>query len=231
MWSALFASNPHFTLTNVQVNAVGRLPESEVYELLDECGVSVGGSNVWHMDLCEIRRHLEEHVLIDRATVARRLPGTIMVDIYERQPVAMLKSRPKRLLDDEGCILPPRCDSEATSLPMITGVRAVRDMEPGTKVGDELVLAALRFLRLVATRPEGRFYDLQTIQVDYSSGTLRVHLRPRGTFRRGAEVRIPTKDMETALDRMAVIVREQMKGQEKTGFIDATYEVNVPVKP
>jgi len=230
-WRALFASNPHFALSDVVVNAVGRLPESEVLELLREYGVNVGESNIWELDLCEVRRRLEEHVLVDRATVARRLPGLLVVSIYERQPVAMLKSRSRRLLDDEGCVLPPRYDSGATSLPEIVGVRGVREMEPGSRVTDELVMAALKFLRLIATRPDGRFYDLQTVQVDYNSGTLRVHLKPRGTFRKGAEVRVPCKDMETALDRMAVIVCEQMKESEKTGFIDATYKVNVPVKP
>lgn len=229
--SVFFTSNPHFALQHIRVNATGRLRQNEVIDLLRSCNVIPGKSNLFTLELARIREQLEQNVLIDQATVVRRLPDTLLVSVYERQPVACLRCRPQRLLDDEGCILPPRQEAHALPLPEITGVKGTRGLRVGRRITDDLVLASLRFLHLTATRPDGRFYDVETIQLDYSAPALIVYLRPRGTFRTGARVILPTQGIPEAMDRLKVILSERTRERQSTSFINATYEINIPVKP
>jgi cell division septal protein FtsQ len=228
--SVFFTSNPHFVLQNIAVNATGRLRQKEVVALLRDGHVIPGESNIFNLDLQEIREQLELNVMIDQATVARRLPSTLLISVYERQPVACLRCRPQRLLDDEGCILPPRQGERLLPLPEITGVKGTRSLRVGRRITDDLVLASLRFIHLVATRPDGRFYDIETIQLDYSAPALIVFLRPRGTFRNGARVILPTQGITEAMDRLMVIINKRTRARQSTSFINATYEINVPVK-
>lgn len=227
----LFTKNPHFIVRRITVNATGQMTRQEVERLAQEAGVRYGQSNLFSLDLARIRRHVEGHVLVDRAVVARRLPDELAISVYERQPVAQFVSRGGALLDAEGWLLPPQVDGRFLILPVITGVRGASRMKVDTRVTDDGVAAALRFLRLIATRADGQFYDVALIQLDNSSAALKVRLRPKGTFRKGAMVVVPYEGMEEALDRMAVIVKKRMRNNQKTRFIDATYEVNIPIKP
>ncbi len=231
LWWVFLAANPHFTLADIRVNTTGRLVPEQVIENLADHGIEPGVTNLWQIDLGAARRHLEKHVLVDRTTVVRRLPGELVVNVYERQPVARLRSRPNRLIDMDGYILPPRHGDSRTVLPEITGVRGLREAATGQKTSDKKLLGALRFLQLTATRPDGHYYDVDTIQLDYSAGSLTVHLHPRGTFIRGARVVLPIENMESALDSLTAIVAGRTLNGKVTTFVDATYRVNVPVKP
>lgn len=227
-----FTANTHFTLRHVQVNATGQLRTAHVIALLRDMGVEEGRSNVFSLDLRELREHLERQVLVERATVVRRLPNRLEVNIYERRPMARLHAGNEWLLDGGGHVLPPRVDPRAQALPRITGVRGVRQVKAGDTVTEETVLEALRFLHLIATRDDGHFYDVSVIQIDHALPALIVHLRARSTFRDNARIIVPLRrDMVPALDRLAAIVRERVRENFRTGFIDATYEVNVPVRP
>ena len=230
--SLLFTANRHFTLREIQVTGNEQVPTAEVVDKLRRFGVLVHASNVFGLRLGEIRAKIEESPLVEEVTVVRRLPGTLILTITERQPVALLVSARRRpLVDDDGWLLPPRSDSKALSLPQITAIPETVQLETGKQVTDKVLLGALKLLSLVATRPDGQYYDIASIQLDYSHPALTVHLRPKGTFREGAEVRVPVMNMEDALRRMQVIVRERALAHQTTGFIDATYELNVPVKP
>jgi len=188
-------------------------------------------TNLFALNPDTLRRRLEREVQIDRADVKRRLPDTLVVRVYERRPVAQLKVRPRRLLDADGWILPLRHDDRSRLLPEITGVRNPRHLKVGTRVHDPVTLAALRFLMLVATRPDGQLYDVATVQLSYRLPSLIVHLRPRegGTFRRNARVVLPVEGLEYAMDYVSAIIRARIRAGESTSFIDATYE-NIPVR-
>lgn len=230
--TAFFTANPRFVLRRIQVDASGNVQPTQVIGILKASGVRPHVSNLFALDPAALRRHLEAEVEVDRATVMRRLPDTLEVQIYERRPVAQLKVRPRQLLDADGWILPMRHDDRSRLLPEITGVRNPRSLKVGTQIRDEIARSALRFLMLIATRPDGQLYDIATVQLDYRHPSLIAHIRERdgSTFRRNARIVLPVDGLEFALDTVSTIVRDRNKAGEKTSFIDATYK-NIPVKP
>ncbi len=233
-WGAkrlFFAANPHFTLKHLDIRASGQLTPPEVAALLAAQGIQTDQSNLFGVDLKSVRQTLEGHILIDSASVSRQFPHTLRVAIFERRPLARLGRYHSNLIDAQGTILPPRKDAEALGLPIIAGVRHARKLDSGMQSDDALLLAALRTLVLLATRPSGNYYDVMLLHLDYSSETLKLYLRERPPFRKGSLVLLPSKQIEAALDRLDVVVAERRQAGQQTSFIDATYQTNVPVLP
>ncbi len=226
----LFTANPHFRLRQIEILATGRISRHAVRKELKELGV-VPMRNLFAFDPARIRHALEERFVVESVAVVRRLPSTLRVTLYERHPVALLKVRDEKLIDNEGWIIPIPQKEPRLILPEITGIYNPEKLKAGTRTHDEVLLAALRFLRLIAVREEGRYYDVTVIQLDYGSNALNVYLNPRGTFRRGAKIVVPIENMEDSLHRLQAIVADRVASGETTSLIDVTYKVNVPVQP
>ena len=236
-WGALrgafFTHNPHFTLMRVQVEVNGQLRPAEIAARLARLGVRAGAKNLFLLDLPALRRDLSKYVMVADARLRLRLPDTLVVEVDERVPVAQYQGRSVYLLDIDGWVMPSRMDPKLQALPLILGVRNGQQQRLGAQCHDEMVLGALQFLHFIAIRPYGRYFDAAVIQLDYDRAVLRVHLRARGTLREHAQLMLPAKpyDMDEALQRVEAILRDRTHAQQATGFIDATYRVNLPVLP
>ncbi len=95
-----------FRLTSVQVVGTNHLNELKVYQTVLAKGNR--GKAMPFVDLHAIRTDLLQLSWVEEARVSRRLPDTVVVDIVERTPVAVL-SRPGRLalIDAKGRELEP----------------------------------------------------------------------------------------------------------------------------
>lgn len=226
----LLSSNPRFCLETVTV--VPREQRDRVTATLRESGISVGSSNLFAIDTGKLRELLEEKSTIDSARITRILPGTLKIELSERYPFARLKSHPSKLITAGGVVLPDRpLYAMFSNLPEITGIRSARKLEDGEKTDDPLILAALRFLNMTATRQEGQNYDVATIQLDSYLPSLTVYLREKGVFSRGSRIKVPVDKMEAALDRLKVVIELRRANGRKIDFADATHRKNMPVKP
>lgn len=227
----LFVRNPNLVLRHIEVHLTGQLRTSEVLARLEEAGIEAGATNLFAIDLGQVRTWLTNCVDIERAFAARQLPDTLEVWVHQRQPAAQLLKPGGMLLDRHGWVLPSRADFDLAQLPVITGIRGARKLEVGGQVRDDMVRGALDFLRILAMESYGRLFDVGMVQLDYSGKALKVYLRKRGTFVDGALLVVPLRGMDPAMRRAEVIANERFRGRQTTSFLDATYEVNVPVRP
>lgn len=236
LWGArqtLFVQNDFFVVRQVQIRVFGNLKESVVLAEVKAFGVDPGVSNLFAVDLGELREHLTDHVLINRAVASRHLPDELWIEVYERRPVAQLLAPRGKLLDSRGLVLPVRSDMRTLLLPIITGVRNAGTLTVGSVSPDPLVAASLRLLQLKGTESYGKYLDINLIQLDYAQDTLKVFVRKQPPFREGACIILPADErlMVDALRRVEVIVRQRRQGRQTASFIDATYEINVPIRP
>jgi cell division protein FtsQ len=229
----LFVRNPHFTLRSVEVEVFGDLPPQTVVKRLSELGIAEGKVNLFAIDMGQLRREMSRIVVVNRVTLRRRLPGGLRVTVYERRPLAQLLAPRGHLIDEELLVLPERNDPKTWVLPIITGVRDAGKYDVGQVVDDSMVSAALKLLEIAGSESYGAYLDINLIQLDYPSRSLKVFLRHRQPFREGACVILPAKELEMreALRRVDAIVQERLRGRQVTGFIDATYKVNIPTRP
>lgn len=79
------------------------------------------GTTLWGVDTRRAERGAEEHPWVKTARVRRKLPATLVVEVEEYEPVALLHSDRLHYVDRSGAVfLPARTDD--LDHPVITGV-------------------------------------------------------------------------------------------------------------
>ncbi len=229
-----FANNPHFTIKSLNIDIYGDINESQVRRFLEENNVILDQTNLFDLDLGKLHRAFTEwKVPVKHVRLMRRLPKTLAIRIFEHEPVAQLRSPGNFLVDTNAMVLPPQPRRNVRYLPIITPVRGT-DFKTGLQLDDTMLNAALFLLAQIAREREyNELLNPRIIALDYEShNRLTVILRARGPFCEGAKVVLPAdeKKMKKALRRVKKIAAERLNAKQITGFIDATYEVNIPVR-
>ena len=132
---ALAAGRAGFEVKKVEVRNVDKMNELKVYEIV----LAQKDRSMPQVDLEELRRELTAFSWIADARISRQLPDTLIVDIVERQPLAVWEDRGRvMLVDAEGVALEPSPGQIDPKMLRIVGKRA------NAKIGDltELLDAA-----------------------------------------------------------------------------------------
>jgi cell division protein FtsQ len=110
-----------FEVRKVEVRGVERMNEIEVYERV----LGARDRAMPQVDLSELRASLMQLPYVRDARVSRQLPDTIVVDIVERDPHAVLRTaRGLALIDETGTVLEPVRAAEAKERLVISGKEA-----------------------------------------------------------------------------------------------------------
>lgn len=115
---AVLAGDAGFEVRRLEVRGVERLNENKVYER----ALSQQNRAMPLVDIAALREELLELSWVEDARVSRRLPDSLVIDIVERQPHAVLK-KPGRLMliDETGHELEPISEANAKGQLLIEG--------------------------------------------------------------------------------------------------------------
>jgi cell division protein FtsQ len=117
-----FAIHSRFRIASIEVKGNNFLSEGEVREML---GPAMGG-NLISADLEGLRSNLAASPWVGGAVLRRKLPGTLLVDVTERLPIALAEADRLYVMDATGeliDLLGPRTAS--FDLPVIRGLAGV----------------------------------------------------------------------------------------------------------
>ena len=148
VFRALFTENQRFNLHKVLVTGTGywkNHPEQLARKIeLKE------GTNLFKLDLKTVRRETEKVPGIDSCSVMRILPDTLLFQVIERVPRAVLGNSNSPWLVDSKTIVMPRAQvmSKVRRLPTISGISlaGAKDGEPFSTVKPavDLIMTATR---------------------------------------------------------------------------------------
>jgi cell division protein FtsQ len=111
---------PRFEVQKLSVSGVKRVQENEV---LAKAGFEVG-TNVFRVDLDEIRKRVEELDWVRYALVQRVVPDQVIIKIIEREPIGLTRIRGEIYqFDVDAKILDPD-PASGSSFPILDGLRA-----------------------------------------------------------------------------------------------------------
>ena len=116
-----------FEVREVEVTGLRHMAKLPVY------GAALNGptNSMLLVDLDDIRARLQTLPWVADASVARRLPDTLVIDIVERKPLAIWQHRRRlAVVDREGKILDTERLERFASLPLIVGPRANLQAHP-----------------------------------------------------------------------------------------------------
>lgn len=110
-----------FEVDKVEVRGVQRMDELQVYNI----ALGQVDRSMVNVDLSKVRQDLLQLGWVRDARVSRRLPDTLVVDIVEREPVAVWQHDGElALIDVNGTVLQPVSASKMPDLPLVVGPSA-----------------------------------------------------------------------------------------------------------
>lgn len=131
--AARIASDAGFKVSHLEVRGVNRMNEQKIYE-------RVLGQNdraMTTLDLEALRAELNDISWVKDARVSRKLPDTLVIDIVERLPHAVLR-KPDRLvlIDESGAELETVQPARAKGMLVLAGLGAGKRVEDLTRLLD-----------------------------------------------------------------------------------------------
>lgn len=145
-----------FEVKRVEVTGVERIDELKVYEIT----LAQKDRSMMLVDIDQVRKDLLANGWIKEARISRRLPDTLVVQISEREPVAVWQRDGKlSLIDETGYPLEDIQQESMPDLPVVVGKKANQHM---TELGNLLDVApALRPMVTGATWIGNRRWNLE----------------------------------------------------------------------
>ena len=145
-----------FEVKRVEVSGVNRIDELKVYEIT----LAQKDRSMMLVDIDAVRDDLLADGWIKDARISRRLPDTLVVDIIEREPVAVWQNQGQlSLIDKTGYPLEKITREEIPDLPVIVGKKANLQFTQLDALLD--VAPALRPMVTGATWIGNRRWDLE----------------------------------------------------------------------
>ncbi|MBV8095420.1 MAG: cell division protein FtsQ/DivIB [Acetobacteraceae bacterium] len=193
-------------VTEIAIEGRRNLPESQL-----RAAIGVGrGEPILSISLASVRSRVESLSWVEHATVERRLPGTIVVYIEERRPVAIWQNGGKfAVVDRSGQIVSDRDITPFKTLPLIVGVGAPR--------------AASSLLAALAAQPALQARVLAAVRV--ADRRWNLHLNS------GTDVLLPEGAEAPAINRLATLQKEHALLDRPLQIVDMRLLDRLVVRP
>jgi len=183
-WRHGLASAAGFRITSVALAGGTQVSRDEVLEL---AGVT-GRTSLLFLDATAVRDRLRSNPWIAEATVLKLYPGQLRIDIVERQPfVLWQKDGEVSVVARDGTVIAPFKNRHFEDLPFVVGTGAREQ--------------AQAFLVALEKHPSLRKQMLVAIRVADRRWTLRL--------KNGVDVKLPERDVDAALARLATLDRDK----------------------
>lgn len=154
--AAEVAANAGFEVQKVEVRGVERMDELPVYNI----ALGQVDRSMLSLDLPKVRDEMLKLGWVKDARISRRLPDTLVVDIVERDPVAVWQHDGQlHLIDVQGVVLQSVSTDAMPDLPLVVGPDANRQTAGLNKVMENA--PALKPMLAGATWVGNRRWDLR----------------------------------------------------------------------
>ena len=137
--------------------------ESRVYEATLGNIIGISPEQIRLNDISDL---MESHPYVKAARVSHQYPGTIQIEILERQPIALLKMDPMVMLDAEGVVLPTLNNFGDFNLPVLTNFNPEPELyPPGKKALSVKVRECIDWLSRIQVEYESLYDNLSEMKM------------------------------------------------------------------
>ena len=146
--SFILLKSSFFNINEITVQGLNKLEEKEIINLAEiELGI-----NILKVNLEEAGARVKLHPKVKEVELSRNFPNQIIIEVKEREPVAIIPYEDGFIeVDEEGVILARIENVSRINLPLLTGIE-IKSRTLGTEVGDENIKAGIKFLKAMPDR-------------------------------------------------------------------------------
>lgn len=208
-----------FPVQSVDVRGTQRLNRDEIIAL---SGISLG-NNMLTIPLKTVGRQISSNPWVASVRVQRFFPGTVAIQISERQPVAVVNMGLLYYLDTNGEPFKPLTVGDNLDFPVITGIS--EEELASDQTGSRQALKSACDL-LLALQQHGSFILADVSEIHYDKG--------RGfilyTSSSNLPIRIGSDEFDNKLQRFARIYQSLAPQLGGVQYIDLDYNDRIVVK-
>lgn len=180
-------TSPRFEARGLVFEPTPHVSDAELRALM---GITPG-TNILSLEVDGLAAKISEHPWVRRASVTRELPDTLIVEVEEHEPLAVLLAGDFYLVGEDGIPFKPLEAGERGMLPIVTGVEpSVVFTAP--EDAQKVVARALDILEVYAAKQRPR---LSEIHID-ETGAATLY-----TADLGSQLRLGRTDVDAALAR------------------------------
>ncbi|MBC8016450.1 MAG: FtsQ-type POTRA domain-containing protein [Sporomusaceae bacterium] len=141
----LFIKSSYFIVGSVIVEGNKYMSVEEVYRIAE----IPEAMNIFSLNTANIKMRLMHDLRIAETDVSRRFPGTIVISIKERKPIAYIASNYGFVeLDKQGIVLAVFKNLKQVNVPMVTGLRLENEYI-GDKIENPVIKDIVNYLSLL----------------------------------------------------------------------------------
>ncbi|MEF9425638.1 MAG: FtsQ-type POTRA domain-containing protein [Candidatus Mariimomonas ferrooxydans] len=200
-----------FPVKNILVSGNYHLEESEIKDTVN----IRDGSSLVELSLDELKARLERNSWIKKVSLRKRFPDTIMVNVEEAVPKALLSIDKKIFLIDTGGNVLEEIEDESTSfLPVIVGINPKKDRG-----------GILEAMKLINALDENDILSRKE--------SIEIMLKPYGLVMNldGEYIKVGYGRYAKKLGRWKALETEVKKKDITIAYVDLRFENEVIVKP
>jgi cell division septal protein FtsQ len=142
--AAAVSSSKLFTVKNVMVKGNERV---SVAEVLDKCGISTV-SKMYKVNTAAVAANLAGNPWIEQVRCVKKWWGSVVIEIRERTPIALVTAGNVMLVDGSGTVIPIEPGKDY-KLPMLIGARVVADDNGRRHIDSGTIARVNRFITTV----------------------------------------------------------------------------------
>ena len=121
------------------------------------------GANIFDLDLMSSAQKLKSEFSAEKFTVFRRLPYTVVIEVHERKPVALLNMKKLVGVDSNGIALPHIGADMIDTLPIITGIKTVSSLSDSTT--KQRIVSGIRMLEHISKEAPAVYSRISEVDV------------------------------------------------------------------
>ncbi|MDP7609714.1 MAG: cell division protein FtsQ/DivIB [Candidatus Marinimicrobia bacterium] len=159
-WSS-FSQNVN--ISSIKITGSKLIPVEEYHKLVD----SFTGISTFSTDVRKISTIIEKHSHVSSARVSRLFPRGLLIEIIERQPIAMVNASPPMLLDRHGVLFPLRGSFTDYTLPVLSHFVASDNSYPEiNKTQSKSMAKAKQILHFLADNHTRLFENISELRLN-----------------------------------------------------------------
>jgi cell division protein FtsQ len=206
---------PYLDLRQVEVRGVHHLSKEEVVEASE----LEAGMNLLTINIGKVAEKLKRHPWIRSASVFRRFPGRIIIEIQERTPRGILAAGRLYYVDETADYFTRVFPGDPVNYPLFTGVSA-RDLRTRRPEVRDLLRRGLTLLDVIERKKSGiKLRDIAEIRINLNQGLSIITMT-------GRTIVLGREDFPGKIDRLRRLKRFLTRRGKWGGarFIDLDFE-------
>ncbi len=217
-WSWLVTTD-RLAIREIVIRTGDKAPEREIRTLAE----IREGDNIFSFHLSELVKAIEIHPWVEAVSVMRELPDKVVIDVVERERVAMVSLGSLYYVDKKGEIFKKVMPGEKMDFPVLTGLTLREAVDEREKV-ESLLKMGLEIVELTGSSEVFNADRVSEVRLSSEYGAVAVRVED------GMRVRFGREGYAEKLARLERALVELGPDSAKVAELDLNYEGRVTVR-